>query len=189
VGNCKTVVSEIDRRELPARDIAPEKVRPLDAIWKRRSRDVAAFNASIRTTTFLFARVEGRSEQDRHAEGQQLFHTSNRNREFADIIQPARGFFEARTRTPAQRDQLGSVTFPSPVTIGTERPVGTSNKTKLDPELKIMCRESAPQAGSSPLATRLVAPLCRSFTAMENPPVRAVNATLLPSGDQLGSVQ
>ena len=76
-----------------------------------------------------------------------------------------------------------------PLTIGTERPVGTSKRSRLEPVLKIKCRESAPQTGSSPLATRLVAPPCKSFTAIENPPVRAVKATFLASGDQLGSVQ
>lgn len=56
------------------------------------------------------------------------------------------------------------------------------------PVEKRRCRESAPHTGSWPSPTVRVAPLPRSRMLTE-PPLRVLNATFLPSGDQFGSAR
>src|ERR1700737_1422966 len=90
---------------------------------------------------------------------------------------------------PPPRDQVGSEVLPRSPTRRVSCPVTVSNRYRPVPLAKMMCRELGPHVGLSPsLEAIRVEPESRSRTATSNPPLRTLNPTFLPSGDQFGSV-
>ena len=121
------VVAKLDGSKFSAIDVRAEEIRAFHAVAKRRSSDIVTVDPGVLIALLFHTGGEAEAQDGNQGEVKREFAHKDEMQEIIEIIKPA--------VESGYRDQVGSLTFPSPLMIVVGRPLTVSRRMRLDPLL------------------------------------------------------